>query len=52
MQREGVPHRALLAIGRHHVDLPDLGQRLRERREAARVNPVIVGDEDYRRHGE
>ena len=50
VQRERVAHRALLAIRRHHVHLAERGQRLGEHREPARVNPVIVGDEDHGRH--
>jgi hypothetical protein len=52
VQRQRVPHRALLAIRRHHVHFTERRQRLRENGEAARVNPVVVGDKNHGRHVE
>src|ERR1700737_4676887 len=46
---DGTPS-SVPSIRRHHVHFTDLGQRLGEHRQTARVNPVIVGDEDHGRH--
>jgi hypothetical protein len=50
VQREGVTHRALLAIRRDHVHLAECGQSVCQNLEPARVNPVIVGDKNHGRH--
>ena len=51
VQGERVSHRALLAVRRDDVHLAERLERLGERGQPGRVDAVIVGDEDHRRHG-
>ena len=51
MQGQGVPDRALLTIGRHHVHVAQLVESGGEGVESRRVHPVVVGDQDHCRHG-
>ena len=46
MERQRVADGAPLAVGRHDPDLADRVERRRERRDAGRVDAVVVGDED------
>ena len=46
VQRERVTAGALLALGRQHVNLAQIGERRGEGREPGRVDAVVVGDEE------
>ena len=46
VQRERVAAGALLALGRQHVDLAQIGEGRREGHEPGRVDAVVVGDEE------
>ena len=46
MQRQRVPGRALLAIRRHHEDLPEGLESTRESLDALRANAVVVADQN------
>ena len=46
VQRQRVRRAALLAVGRHHGDLPDRGAHVGEQGDTRRQHTVIVGDQD------
>ena len=48
VQRQGVPARALLPLGRHHPHLAQVVQSLGQRRQPWRMDAVVIRDENQR----